>query len=131
LAAVIVRLLPERDAAKMRAHANDNQPFGHGFAIERRLFHSRRIGLRVAQRGDVDVLRRLDLLGGAAVDKDRFAAPGDRQTLADLNWRQIDSASVSLAGLRLSMNGQIAQAAPTTPSAVAVRVRKSRRVSPS
>src|SRR6266571_3922289 len=40
----------------------------------------------------------------------------------------VDSASVSRAGLRLSMNGQIETAAPTAPSALAVSSRKSRRV---
>ncbi len=42
----------------------------------------------------------------------------------------VDSASVSLAGFRLSMNGQIADTAPTAPSALAVSSRKSRRDSP-
>src|SRR6266567_2836118 len=43
----------------------------------------------------------------------------------------VDSASVSRAGLRLSTNGQMVVAAPTTPTAAAVRTRKSRRVPPS
>ena len=52
--AVVAGLLPERDAAEMRAHADHDEPF--------RLLDARRIRLRVAQFGDVDVLRRLDLL---------------------------------------------------------------------
>src|SRR5262249_1849131 len=47
-AAVVARLLSERDAAEMRAHADHYQPF--------RLLDPVGILLRVAQRGHVDVL---------------------------------------------------------------------------
>ena len=66
----------------MRAHADHDEPFG--------LLDARRIRLRIAQFGDVDVLRRLDLLRRAVVDKDRLAAPRHGQPLPDLNRRQID-----------------------------------------
>src|SRR6185437_15963084 len=49
-AAVVARLIAERDAAEMRAHADDHEPF--------RLFGARGIGLRIAQRSDIDILRR-------------------------------------------------------------------------
>src|SRR5947207_13282211 len=111
----------------MRADADNHEPFG--------LFGARGIGLRIAQRGDVDILRRLDLLGRAVIDKEGLprqatvsrwpACTGARSTSV------VESASVSLAGFRLSVNGQIAQAAPMPPSAPAVRIRKSRRVPPS
>src|SRR5690348_17918072 len=42
----------------------------------------------------------------------------------------VASAKVSRAGFRLSINGQIVAATPTAPTAVAVKIRKSRRVSP-
>ena len=80
--AVVAGLLPERDAAEMRAHADHDEPF--------RLLDARRIRLRVAQFGDVDVLRRLDLLRRAVVDEDRLAAPRHGQPLPDLHRRQID-----------------------------------------
>src|SRR6266702_682238 len=51
-----------------------------------------------------------------------------RDTLALSTTEVVDSASVSRAGLRLSMNGQIETAAPTAPSAPALSSRKSRRV---
>ena len=85
---------------------------------------------------DVDILRRLDLLRRAVVDEDRLAAPR-RRSAAGPTWTGarstsvVASASVSRAGLRLSINGQIVIAAPTAPSAPAVRIRKSRRVPPS
>ena len=46
--------------------------------------------LRVAQRRDINILRRLDLLRRAVADKDRFAAPCDGQALPGLHRREID-----------------------------------------
>src|SRR4051794_1590285 len=80
--AIVAGILPKRDAAEMRAHADHDEPF--------RLFNARRIRLRIAQFGDVDLLRRLDLLRRAMVDKDRLAAPRHSQPLPYLNRRQID-----------------------------------------
>src|SRR6516164_3302376 len=81
-AAVVAGLLAERDAAEMGADPDDDQPF--------RLLDAVRILLRIAQLRDVDVFGGLDLLRGAAGDKDRFAAPGDGQALADLDRCEID-----------------------------------------
>src|SRR5215469_11153695 len=64
IAARIGRFLSQRHAAKMRADADDDEPF--------RFFYPRRIGLRIAQDGYVDALGPFDLLGGAVVDEDRL-----------------------------------------------------------
>src|SRR6266849_4732023 len=81
LAALIGRPLAQRHAAQMRAHADDDEPF--------RLLDARGIGLGVAQRVDVDLLRRLDLALGAVVDEDRLALPFDGEPLAHLHRPQI------------------------------------------
>src|ERR1700751_3250347 len=79
---VVTGLLTRRDAAEMRADADDDQPFG--------LLNAIRILLGVTQLRDVDVLCRLDLLGRPMGDEDRCAAPGDSQTRTDLDRREID-----------------------------------------
>ena len=67
LAAVVTGFLAERDAAEVRADADDDKPF--------RFLDAVGIGLRFAQLRDVDILRGLDLLGRAMRDKDRLALP--------------------------------------------------------
>src|SRR6516165_2013928 len=84
-AAVVAGLLTERNAAEMRAHADDDQPFGFPNAV--------RILLRITQLRDVDVFCRLDLLGCAMSDKDRLAAPRDGQTLTDLDRCEVNLGS--------------------------------------
>src|SRR5579862_9517555 len=73
-AAVIARLVAERDAAEMRADADDDEPF--------RFFDPVGILLRVAQCRHIDILGGLDLLGRTVIDEDRLAAPGDCEALA-------------------------------------------------
>src|SRR5262245_36797000 len=51
---------------------------------------ARRIGLRIRQLGDVDVLRLLDLLLGAMIDVDRLAAPEHLDNLTNGDRRKID-----------------------------------------
>ena len=108
----------------MRADADDDQPFRlAGTRCRRR--SADRAGRRVDR-----VFGRLDLLGRAVVDEDRLAAPRDGQALADLRPARstsvVDSASVSRAGFRLSMNGQIARR-PRRRRRPSRRCRKSRR----
>src|SRR5215468_10652472 len=75
--ALVLALIAERHAAQMRADADHHQP------LRLVLLDAVRIGLWIAQRGDVDALRRLDLVLAAVTDEDRLAAPEDLDLLAD------------------------------------------------
>src|SRR5439155_10796392 len=81
LTAVVTGFLAERDAAEVRADADDDKPF--------RFLDAVGIGLRFAQLRDVDILRGLDLLGRAMRDKDGLALPDRGQPLTDLDRRQV------------------------------------------
>src|SRR5438093_3389158 len=67
--AVVIPLMRQRNAAQMRADADQDQPLIVAF------LDSRLIGLRVRQRVPVDLPSLLNFLLGAMTDKDRFAAP--------------------------------------------------------
>jgi len=58
-------------AAQMGADAEHDQPLG--------VLDTVRVGLRVAQRLDLDFVRLLDLVGRAVADEDRLATPFDDQ----------------------------------------------------
>src|SRR4029077_5572167 len=81
LTAVVTGFLAERDAAEMRAYADDDKPLRSLDAVG--------IGLRLAQLRDVGILRGLDLLGRAMRDKDRLALPDGGQALTDLDRGQV------------------------------------------
>ena len=111
----------------MRAHADDDQPF--------RLFDARRIRLRIAQRRrrrhPAAALISSGVRWSMKTGLPRHATVSRWPTCTGARSTSVvDSAKVSRAGFRLSMNGQIVAATPTAPIAAAVRIRKSRRVSP-
>src|SRR3984893_3466540 len=81
LTAVVTGFLAERDAAEMRAYADDDKPLRSLDAVG--------IGLGFAQLRDVGILRGLDLLGRAMRDKDRFPLPRDGEALTDLDRRKV------------------------------------------
>src|SRR5215471_64942 len=70
-AAVVAGFLTQRDAAQMRAHPDDDEPF--------RILDAVRICLRIPQLRNVGLLGSLDLLGGSVGDEHRLAAPRDGQ----------------------------------------------------
>ena len=71
--ALVFALVPDRHAAEMRAHAHHDQPVW--------LLDPLRIGLRVAQFAELNVLRILNFFLGPVTDEDRAAAPFDRDDL--------------------------------------------------
>src|SRR5882672_10687685 len=82
LALGIAGLLAQRHAAQMGTDADHHQPF--------RLLDTLRIGLRIAQLGDVDRLCFLDLFRRAVAHEDRLAAPEHCDRLADLDMADVD-----------------------------------------
>src|SRR3954454_13249241 len=79
---IVAGVLPKRDAAEMRADPDHDEPFG--------LLDTGRIRLRIAQIGDVDLLRLLGFGRRAMVDEARLAAPWHCQTRPRLDRREID-----------------------------------------
>src|SRR3990170_5888040 len=67
--AVILTLMGDRNAAEMRADADDHQPL-----VLARL-DAGLVALRIGQAGDVNRSGVVDLLLGAVADVDRLAAP--------------------------------------------------------
>ncbi len=94
--ATVETLLAERNAAKMGAHLDHNQP---AFVARHRPVGvgggciGRQIGVAgdlVAQRADVDLLGLGNLRVGAPADDDGLAAPFDRQRHPRLDRRNVD-----------------------------------------
>src|SRR3954463_1333186 len=74
--AVVIAFMGDRDAAQMGADTDNDQPLIVAF------LDPRRIGLRVGQARDIDLLGFLDLLLAAVADVDRLAAPKHLDVLA-------------------------------------------------
>src|ERR1700689_339465 len=82
--AVIVALMRQRDAAEMGADADHHQPLVVA-GLDALL-----VGLRIAQRADVDGARLVHLFLRAVVDEDRLAAPEHLDDLPGGDRREVD-----------------------------------------
>src|SRR4029078_11616414 len=82
--AVVIALMGDRDAAKMGADADHDQP------LSMALLDTRLVGLRIGQACDRHLAGLVDLLLGAMADVDRLAAPEHLDVLSLGNRRQVD-----------------------------------------
>jgi len=77
-----VALVVERYAAEMRADAEQHEPLG--------LLDARRVGLRVAHILSIVAESLVNLLGRAVANKERLAAPLERDAVALGDGREVD-----------------------------------------
>src|SRR6185503_8326727 len=82
--AVVIAFVRQRDAAEMRADADDDEPLLVAG------LHALRVRLRIGQRGYRHVLGEVDVLRRAVEDEDRLRAPEDLDDLPLGDRREVD-----------------------------------------